>query len=208
MKKIYLLLFLPFSLFAQSQGEKLHRLSLSADPLSLIDVFSGPSYRLGLETRLCPQLSLYLEGGGYIRVPGLYKNVAGYTLKAELKSYVNNNDLGSYLSLAYFYKRQTYTVNDFLKPTNTPLYYTTDKKVHALTIKYGYVDNIKKRLIVDYFCGLGVRYKDVDCIGITLYEIAHRRGTSESEFGYFRDLYGISVLPNLDIGIRIGWILY
>jgi hypothetical protein len=211
-KKIYtiLLLHLSLSLFAQSHGGATNRCSIVIDPIALVDIFSCPSYRFGAEARLYQGVSLYLEGGGYFQGSDIYINVTGYTIKAELKTYDPNEivNTGSYLSLAYFYKKQTYAVDDILKDFNTPLHYTMDKNIHALTLKYGYLRIIKNRLLIDSFFGLGVRYKNVDCIGLTPYEIAHRRGTGESEFAHFRDMYGISILPNIDIGVRIGYILF
>jgi hypothetical protein len=208
LKKICFLLLLPLGLFGQSTEPPKNRFALTVDPLAAIDIFSCPAYRFGVEMPVYKNFSLALEGGGYFEYAPLYKNVIGYMLKSELKRYAKNrNNMGSYFALSYFYKRQTYTVDDVLKRVNTPLYYTMDKKVHALTLKYGYTSN-GRRVFYDAFCGLGVRYKNVDGIGLTPYEIQNRRGTGESEFALFRDLVGVHYLPNIDIGVKICYRLF
>ncbi len=207
-KILLCLLFAAFSAVAQPENEaKPTKFAVKIDPLAMIDVFSCPSYRLGLEFQLYKNVSISLEGGGYLRVSPLFKNVTGYTLKTEAKMYLNKINRSTYVSLEYFYKDQSYLVTQGIRVNGIvlPKDYTMQKYINSATLKYGYVKYVGERFFFDLFCGLGIRFKNVDCIGLTPYEIQHRVGTSESEFGYFRDLYGFSVLPNIDAGVKIGY---
>ncbi len=184
------------------------RFSIKIAPLPLIDLYSGSSYRIGTEFKVYKNAALYLEGGSYFpRFNGL-TNVHGYTAKAEAKVYLNRQQKtgGTYVSLEYFYKQQSYDWGDSIKLT--PAYYkkyNLNKHINCVTAKFGVQYVYFNRIIVDVFAGIGVRYKNVKST-LNQNEVGHLN-TGDSMSEPFMDETGKLWRPNFDVGVKVGLLI-
>jgi hypothetical protein len=198
-----------------------HRLSIEISPLSLLNGYEQ-SYRIGLEVNLYKNLSVYIEGSGYFLInnnffdlDGRLSNVKGDIIKCELKYYLNQYSefKRNYLSVQGFYKKQSFDWQDSIHLT--PAYLTTFrdfKNVYAFDIKYGQVITYKKRFIVDWYIGIGVRFKNVTST-LTSTQQAALEYDDDNEYdsdllGDIVNPTGKSIVPDIDLGIRIGYLIF
>jgi len=187
------------------------RYILKLAPLSLIDPYSGPSLRMGLEFKLKGNIAGYVECGGYF--PQVSSNYAvaannGLINKVELKYYTNKEGMcgGDYFSIELFNKYQSYTANDsFL--TTKPVYaksYQVYKDVTCLTFKYGYTKQWRKHFVFDSFVGLGIRHH-TSSNTLTTYENDHIESIGDYGLNVSENRAGSYWFPNIDFGVKVGY---
>ena len=83
------------------------KLWINTTPLAAIDIFTGPSYRLGAEFKVYQNISLSLEAGKYF-------GYNGYIIRPEIKFYLNDekNTMGNYIAIEYLHKEITFNYSD------------------------------------------------------------------------------------------------
>lgn len=145
------------------------KFSIKTAPLSLINLYDGPCYKIGAEIKLYKNVSTYIEYGGYIPVghTGWWwkENAAGFQIRPEIKLYLNEKGLtsGNYISVEYFYKKQNFDFWATIKydTTKTLTNYHIWKEVSCFNIKYGeLLIGQKSRFFIEYFAGLGVWFNN------------------------------------------------
>ncbi len=183
-------------------------------PLALIDFIDVPSCEIGAEVKLINNVSAYFEGGGYYSAGGRMSDVNGYIIKGELKFYGNKNHIssGPYLSLEGFYKKQSFNWQDSIHLSPPSLTTFRDfKSVYCFNLKFGKLIVHKSKIILDWYVGLGVRYRNITST-LTPQQISGLKYDDDSP--YDSDLTGTTVDPigrtvglNLELGFKIGYLL-
>lgn len=171
------------------------------EPLSLID----QSFRFGTEHRLCGTWALVGTGGFY------YNNARGWMVKSELKKYVGTNKGGvsTYFSLEYFYKQVVNHASDSI--TSMPGYrtdYVTNAYVTAGRIKYGAVTTLFHHLVIEWYAGAGLRYRNVlSTLTHDQYDHIYYNVDSEliKEEARYANAPAKAIRPDLTLGIRFGF---
>lgn len=210
--------FLPLLLFAQfgfGQTDSLtdNTFCIKVSPLSLIDPYGGNSYRLGAEFKIFGNYAFSAEGGGYI-ANGLtgFTNAHGFIVKPELKLYLNKQHKteGKFVSIEYQYKNILFDYSDSISIPQTPTYdkkYTIQKNINCMTLKYGelFTCGAKNRLVMEWHAGLGIRMVNGRS-DLTPEEEAgiYRPGDNSVIYALITQL-GNYTLPNIDLGIKIGY---
>lgn len=212
MKNLLTFIFLTVSVSSfgqekQNKDDSSNKVCIKIAPLALIDIYSGSSYRIGTEFKLYKNFSLALEGGGYLKNYNGMKDIKGYTFKTELKKYLKSKyeNVGNYISLEYFYKRQSYNFSDSI--LIAPYYYkayNVNKYITCLTIKYGVMAVSKSNFILDVFVGVGIRFKNVGCT-LTEEEMKHRKDYNDSQSQPFMNGCDKVIYPNFDAGVKVGY---
>lgn len=191
---------------------------INTAPLSLIDVFGGNSYRIGIEYKLYKNITNSIEFGkyfNYAKTGFLYLlkiNSQGYIVRASLKYYLNKNKLavGNYLSIEYLYKNITFDYIDSILIKPNPTYakqYTIHKEISAVTVKYGLVKIYKSRFVIDLYAGVGVRYFSKGYFTLTPEEEEGLlAGENHGDWvGAGQRATGDFWIPNVNAGIKIGF---
>lgn len=200
----YILLFLFSQIsFAQIEGVE-HKIAIKAAPLSLLDIYSGSSYRGGIEFKIKSRVGFAFEAGGYFKNFNGLSNIKGYILKSEIRYYFVEGD-GTYVGLEYLYKNQSYDTGDsIIDAFSYYRDYHIDKKINCITLKGGAVTFFSKKFFVDYFFGIGIRFKNVFS-DLSEYEKLHRFYLNDSMSLPAQHRDGKRVVPNFDMGIKIGF---
>lgn len=193
--------------FGQTNENHDQNFVIRLSPLSIIDVYNGGNLKFGTEIKLFQHTSIAGDFGYYFTNFSGRLNMHGFNVYGELKHYLqhkNDGNIGMYLSLNAFYKEQQFDFIDHLVADESiSVRIQTEKFVGYTGINFGYVD-IKKRLVLDYFCGLGVRFKQVNS-NFTEKDFNDFVDLRDSQAGYFIFTPGTFILPNFSLGIRIGW---
>jgi|SRR6218665_380093 len=209
------LLFLLFqtALFAQDHKDHFldHAVLITLAPLALVDIYDGPSYRFGSEVRAGKKLAFAVETGGYLNYLKSTKiNPKGFIIKPEIKYYLEKNTKGDrkFVSLEYGFKDQEYGFKHPLLINESPVEkkYQMFRKIHTATIKYGLSRNLGKRMNLQWYGGLGVRF------------LNSRRALSETERQMINEaiddcslqenlikVEGKKIAPNFQLGLRLGF---
>ncbi len=183
------------------------RLCVKVAPLANLGIYTGPSFRAGIEYKIKNQISFYNEFGWF------YAYGQGGLTKFEIKKYFDNSNLnvGNYLSAELFYKYQQFNTSDsigFITSSTTTTKYKKDyfvsKNVECLTIKYGNMTVYKFGIVVDLFVGLGIRLKQ-SYNTLNSDENNHIQHSSDYGPNVFVNEAGFKVYPNFDLGIKIGY---
>ena len=194
------------------------RFWLATNPLTLIDPYFGSSCRIGVAFNIHNNISEYLEYGGYIRSFNIWdvvKNNAGFTAKAETRSYIKSYETDSkiFLSIELFYSQQSCVRNDSIEirsqtlPTTYNKFkkeYSINKKVAGLTLNLGTTAIYYKRFVLEGFVGLGVRYRETTCT-LTQEEAENRILGDWTVPGTWIYRCGNFISPHLNLGFRIGY---
>lgn len=204
----------------KSDSVEKNKLSIELSPLSLLDVYDASSLRIGVEANLYKNLSVYIEGSQYFLInnnffnlEGRMSNVKGNIIKGEIKYYLNQySEWHGYLSIQGFYKKQSFDWQDSIHLT--PAYLTTFrefKSVYAFDVKYGQQRIYKKRFIFEWYIGIGVRFKDVTST-LTPAQQGSLQYSDDNQWdsdllGDIANPIGKSIVPDLDLGIRIGYLI-
>jgi hypothetical protein len=191
-----------------------NRFSILTLPQSLVDVYGGPSYRIGMEFKIYRNLSTYLEGGKYFSYfpSGPESALRGSIILPEIKYYLNWEGFttGRYLALQYAYKDQTTNLSDTVTvkqpggTTRVLKYYDLNAIIQSINLQYGDLVIRRKRLVIDYFAGVGVDFRNAHSTlpGTEQNSIIHRGDYSLTEV---RFQTGQLIYPNVTFGIRIGY---
>ena len=144
-----------------------NRFCVKVSPLSLLNHYDGPCYKVGAEIKLHNNISTYFEYGGYVKIKESIfyakNNLTGFILKSEIKYYLNRKNLttGQYISLEYSYKNQNFGFWGNIKVDSLTTYYkdyNISKDVSCFNLKFGEVSNKNKWFIFEYFAGMGILF--------------------------------------------------
>jgi hypothetical protein len=196
-----------------------NRFSLKLTPLALLDIYGGNSFRIGTEFKLKNNIAASLEYGTYFSysAKGFFEplkiGTRGNILRAEVKYYRNNDKLctGGFFSLEYLYKNISFDYIDSISIAPKPTYekrYTIYKEISCLTFKVGELNVYKNHFVVEWYAGLGLRF--YTCGHNTLTE-EERNGLLTGEFhggliGDAQRVNAFKILPNLSLGIKVGYL--
>jgi hypothetical protein len=189
-----------------------NKICIKTNPLAFIDVYGGCSYRLGAEFKVINNAAFSFELGKYYGLsPKLVKiHTNGFIIRPEIKCYLNKYKLstGPYISLDVFYKKINFDYTDSIRLPSTPTFekqYSIWKDIYGINGKYGILVVHKKKLVVEWYFGGGVRFIK-----------GHNSLSSEENKHVLTgeghgDLIGDGqrlikgVWPNLIIGFKIGY---
>ncbi len=156
---IFSLLLLSPNLIAQDQGPiPLNFFNIRTAPLSLIDLYAGSCYKLGIEFKVKSKTSMTFEGGRYFKKFNGLSNITGQNIDIGIMHYIDHHiqNYGHYFSLNYFYKEQSFDYADTI--IGTPNYYKTyrtQKFVTCLNLNFGWCQLTADRIFFDLYAGLG-----------------------------------------------------
>jgi hypothetical protein len=162
-KLICLLLFASLHNIASAQTPvKDNSVIISLSPMALADIFDGASVRLNGEIKIAPAYAAGLEGGFYLPYLKATKiEPHGFLIRPSIKKYLNGKtNSGKFIALEYMYKKQGFDFRDSIV-IDTDRYekqYTIKRQVHSIVFKYGKLINIGKRLVLEWYCGIGIRH--------------------------------------------------
>ncbi len=184
-----------------------NKICLKIAPLSLLDIYGGMSTRIGIEYKLKKNYALYNEIGTYIPNANGYSNNKGILTKCEFKYYINKKHFssGGYFSAELFYKYQSFSTWDSI--TIKPTYakdFTVYKSVACLTVKFGRMQVFKCGILLDYFFGIGIRYKNATST-LNSNENSNIQSGGDYSLNILAEKSGQYILPNFDAGIKIGY---
>jgi len=193
--------------------ERNNLFSIKTTPISLINIIDDPSARLGLESKIYRNLSLYMEAGTYFsyRKTGINSGSQGYLLNPELRLYANRNGetTGPYIGLDYRYKNRSFNWVDtfYYKQATIPFYYRQDFRIHTITnsfkLKAGNVA-VAGPLLIEVFAGIGIKFRNT-VSNLTSEEEKQFNYNAYSTFYMYKSRRGNFVSPDLMIGIRLGF---
>ncbi len=207
---LILVIGLPITHFGQVVKEQIfagNNISITIAPLSLLDIYSGSSYRFGTEAKIIKNFSLFIEGGGYFKNFNGMENVKGFIGKIEIKKYLNSRlkNVGNYISIEFSHKQQSYLLSDSITYFLTyEKNYDLTKTVNSFSIKYGLMGIEKSNFLVDIFLGIGVRFKNTNC-SLTEYEMKNRIEYNDSQSQSLMNSCGEFIYPNFILGIKLGY---
>lgn len=211
--KLYrlILIFYAYSMhcIGQSNNEP-HKLLLTISPGHLVEFYHGTSVNVGGEFSLNEHFGFYGEVGKYLPNSLIANNYyqKGSTLLGELKYYFNPEKITSkhYLSLQYMRGNQSYTRADPIGPVNdltTFSVYDVDKEFHDFSMRYGILFVNSKRLVLNPYIGIGLRYQQVET-DITNEQMAILNFYSGRSPHQWIHRNGTSFYAKAHLGIRIG----
>lgn len=197
----------------QSLGQvenEAHKLVLTISPGHLIEFYHGTSANFGAELSLTDRFSFYGEVGKYLPNSLIANNYyqKGTTVLGELKYYfwTSKSDSKHSISLQYMHGNQSYTRADPIGPVNdltTFSVYEVDKEFQDLSVRYGILFVNSKRLVVNPYLGIGLRYQQVKT-GITNEQMANLNFYSDWSPHEWIHRSGKSFYAKAHLGIRIG----
>ena len=188
------------------------KLCIKISPFHLIDPWDGTACKIGAEFKIHEKISEYLEYGRYfpqLTIWGSLENNKGFTAKAETRMYWNPKEKNSrsYVSIELLYIDQSYARSDSIEIKPIPRYnkkYSLSKKVIGLYANIGQTGIYKRRLIIEGFIGLGVRFKNVTCT-LTQEEADHRNFGDWNNPDSWVNKCGKFITPDFNFGILIGY---
>lgn len=206
----FLLIVLTVSVQAQEIAKKPYVLSLA--PLSLVDIYDGASLRPGIEIPLNDKLAFGLESGIYLPYLNETKmRPHGYLIRPSLKYYFakKGERTNKYIEGDYFFKDQDYNIRDSLEVGDLRFSkrYAMQRKIHALSVRYGKVVSLGKKYRLDYYAGIGVRYIDSKS-DLTEAESDAILTGSDGDCTLQQDIIrktGYLWQPNFLLGLKIGF---
>jgi hypothetical protein len=143
-----------------------NKICIKTSPIALVDAWGGYSYRLGAEFKVIDNTAFSFELGKYY---GLGQKLSlkihpnGFIIRPEIKCYLNKYKLstGPYVSLDVFYKKINFDYTDSIHFSSTPTFekqYSIWKDIYGINGKYGVLIVHKKKLVVEWYVGGGVRF--------------------------------------------------
>ena len=214
MRKIFIILLYSQLFFSQSNEGKDNIFCIKTNPLSLVDVYGSYSYRIGLETKIYKKIAFSAEAGNYFNYgknDEIRDNTKGHIIKPEVKWYVNKNGRtdGDFVSLEYTYKDISFDWKDSIPTTSEPnrvINYRIHKNINCLTAKIGNLKVYTNNFIFEWFVGIGLRISKGND-SLTDEERDRIRAYDESEISSAQKNVNY-FLPNLSLGIKVGYRLY
>jgi len=181
--------------------------SLGINATGLIDFLQQEEgLRFSIERRI------FNNSVGLLVEPGFYFEGSGNNLKIEIKDYHINILKGEdrYLGLAYFRKSHTYS------PDEISYTDSTHSTIAANSVKVFVIKNVTtldvimgsqmiqpgKRLLLDWYVGIGARFKNISGISMNAYNMM------EDNIGRNGLQPGLYAWPDLTAGIRVGLCFY
>ena len=199
---------------------------LKFSPLALVDEVSFPTIQAGIELSMTKRISWYNEfgikyrKGYYEKTDTVHASPNGFKAKTEVRYYLNFSKASLLKSMEGFYlAANAFYTRDFHN-TGIKYYYRQDsstaridnfavkKTVWGINMLTGIQKSIRKKFMIDFYTGLGIRFRTVLATNI--------------EFDYYKDdligPYDLTVqgilnqtdtkggketLPNLTLGIRL-----
>ena len=208
-----LLLFVGLHTTAQSINGIDNTFSIKLNPLALIDVYGSYSYRIGTEFKIHKNYAASIEVGNYFnygKKDGIRDNSKGYIVKPEIKMYLNKEGLSSgvFVSIEYEYKKIAFNYGDSISLPPTPTYYKEYriyKDISCITLKYGQLKVYRKRFLLEWFLGAGIRICKGSNTLPAVEDNAILTGENHgSEIGWGQRNVNY-VLPNFSIGLKLGY---
>ncbi|MFN8428665.1 MAG: hypothetical protein U0V04_01675 [Spirosomataceae bacterium] len=216
---ILLLFLINYVSFAQKSNT-----IIKLSPLGLIDDINFPCIQLGVENKLTKKLSIYNEFGfkytnsSFENNDTSFANSKGIKYKIEIRKYrKNDNNLkGLYyaMNIQYNYYRYNTQISfgpkaDRLAPS---IYdnFLVSKRLIIPNILIGKQIQEKKHLILDYYLGAGLRFRNIKTTNREFNNLIHDIDTSidvtiQSLRNNVAIQEGNSVVFNLATGIRVGY---
>ena len=212
MKKILFSIFFCFIshlIFSQKNSVADVKFSVNTAPLSLIDVYSGMSYRLGTEIKVYRNFSISAEGGGYFYHGGYKEDVNGFVMRTNFKLYLNGDQLtvGNYISFEHTYKNLRFDLADSFYISPGPMFvktYRTGRSANTIMIKFGSTKIYGERFIFEWYMGSGVRFENSSST-LSPQEVDGRKENTQDYISGFERKLGNWVVPVANIGIKVGW---
>lgn len=193
---------------------------LKITPFKIIGLFN-PSIELSLERKTGKSFSTqimasYLLPKGIINISTDFKpDIKGFSASIEEKFYFKKSaPIGPYLSFEFNYLKNQYQsiwnfgVKDIYSDTtfnftNYPDTFGIKKQTYSFNLKLGY-QIIDKRLSIDFYGGVGLRYKDVEH-----YDRINPKDEMEMprhpNVYYITNREGKYWTVSIPLNIRIGW---
>jgi hypothetical protein len=187
------------------------RFIIKTPVLSYIDFVGGLSYRIGVEIKIHRNISTSLEAGKYFCYDNDHRK--GEIIRTELKYYGNDHECtGNYFSVEYLYKNVTFNFVDSFAIPAQPRYekeYKLHKEISCLTFKYGELSSFYKRFIFEWYVGAGLRFYSSAYNDLSADENRYvLTGEGHGDIiGNAIRYVGRHLIPNLNAGIKIGYII-
>lgn len=180
------------------------RVSIQISPLALLDFYNGSSYRLGTQVNVSRTLALSADFGGYFRNFSYLKNNKGFYSYFAVKYALPKSS--SWLSLSYSYKQQAFDYHDsYIQDPTTPITVHVQKYVNSISLNYETrVGQLFKDGYIDFFAGLGVRFRNVYSFQ-TKHQFDELKEGGDSQTLYLVLIPGNKAWINLNFGMRIGF---
>lgn len=211
--------------------EKINHLYFSVSPLAIIDEFSGPSLRTGIEYKF-GNWGIYAEYGyflsGFTSVdkdsdsrtdldltfePNYnILNAKGNAIKLLFKKYVHSyKNERTYFGIELFHKNQSYSGTNIIRidgvsNISNSRSYDVFKNISALTFKLGVVYEYNFGLILEFHGGLGARYRDVE--NTLTSEENNNIEINLDRFGANPNKAGEFITFNFSLGVKVGYKLW
>jgi hypothetical protein len=186
------------SCFSQNDSTIDNRVALKFCISSLHVPYVGRSFRTCIEYRIKPFYSIENEAGLF------FDNSKGYMFRTDIKKYLENYNDGTYISIDLFHKFQTYSASDTIFGTLTD--YHVKKNIVTLSFKYGRVISFKFGLLVDLYCGIGIKFQQ-NKNTLSKEENANMPPLYDYNTNWILNREQNKVYPNLLAGLKIGYIL-
>lgn len=202
---------------AHAQDTTLSRpqLLLTINPISLIDPFGPTALRIGLDRALSPNFTIGLELCGFYNYypesidPDKLQGAACRLSAIRWLDRRSDEVIG--LEVGVSYKQTAGMVSDTIRIDGLPPYdlpYHLDRKVLIARLCFVHRTNRAKRYWMEYYYGLGVRFKNATCAGISPEELdARSSGSDPNDPGLitpYEHACGRFVQPDLVLGLRLG----
>ena len=216
---VIILTLLTFSSYAQKEN-----ILIKFCPLTLIDDNSFPTIQGGVEFKLSKKITWYNEVGVKYRKSYMDNGIdtsfiksSGFKIKTEIRYYFQNKNkpsfCGNYFAANIFYTKDNHNNEINYQHYRDTVTLTNDfgvrKKVIGLNLIFGRQKQINKKLLCDFYFGLGIRYRNISTIN-ERYNEATDQSLDQSTDPSLPTMRlnidakpGIKIVPNLTFGLRI-----
>ena len=185
---------------------------LKFETTSLLPIYTGTSFRFGVEIKGDKKFGNYFELGYYPNFYGAY-HVRGGIARWEVKRYDRRGQYQeskhhwnlTYTSLEVFVKSESYNTYDSIRPyPMIEKFYSVSTNLACLNLQFGTVDVYTSGIILDTHVGIGLRVKHTTN---SLSREENENIESSSDYGpnVFTHTAGNFIYPNLNFGIKIGY---
>ncbi len=216
-----------FSMTTYSQNEKV---IVKFCPPALIDIVGFPTFQAGVEWKLSKRFSWYNEAGielyHFPKSDTNFIGSGGFKFKTELRYYFKNRGKyargtaytmdGQYAAVNVFYTHNTFNKQISYFPNARDSSgmaedaFGVRKSVLGLNGIIGFQHHLSKKIVVDFYTGIGVRFRYITDINRQF--VPGRDAVSTSIDVNFATLFeqvdaegGYSIAPNLSLGFRISY---
>lgn len=211
MRHLFLLLLLiPVSsyLLGQNTAQPSTQFFIKTAPLSFVDIFGNTAALVSIEAKMQNDISISIDAGIlYHSLAYGLQNNRGWRTGIELRHYLKNK-ANHYIGTSYTFKSQQYDFEETINIHGLSSYKKDNaysKKVSTINLLYG-IQSIhsNKRFFINYFGGLGLRFKNTSTMGLTSTEIDNR-DFGDSQVLSSMNETGINIRPNVILGFKLGW---